>query len=86
MARMSCYIEHMARGQSGRLVVDVDPAFKRRLHAQLAAEGRTMKEWFLEQAVRYLDHAIQQTFPWATAASPSDRQSVGGEAKPGSDT
>ena len=85
MAPMSCYIEHMARGQSGRLVVDVGPAFKRRLHAQLAAEGRTMKEWFLEQAERYLDHAIQQTFPWGASSSPSDRQPAGDEVKPRSD-
>lgn len=66
---MSCYIEHMARGQSGRLVLEIDPAFKRRLHAQLAAEGRTMKEWFLEQAARYLEHSVQQAFPWAAPAT-----------------
>jgi len=80
---MSCYIEHMARGQSGRLVLEVDPVFKRRLHAQLAAEGRTMKDWFLEQAARYLDRGVQQTLPWATAASASAQQQAGDDVKRG---
>lgn len=44
----------MARGQSGRLVLEVDPELKRRLHARVAAEGRSLKDWFLEQAERYL--------------------------------
>lgn len=86
MAPMSCYIEHMARGQSGRLVLEVDPVFKRRLHAQLAAEGRTMKEWFLEQAARYLDRAVQQTLPWATAASTSERERAREDVKRGVDS
>jgi hypothetical protein len=44
----------MARGQSGRLVLEVDPELKRRLHARVASEGRSLKDWFLEQAERYL--------------------------------
>lgn len=65
MARMSCYIRHMARGQSGRLVLEVDPALKRQLHARVAAEGRTLKDWFLEQADRYLHAPVQQVLPLA---------------------
>jgi hypothetical protein len=44
----------MARSASGRLVLEVEPELKRRLHSRLAAEGRTMKEWFLEAAEHYL--------------------------------
>lgn len=50
----------MARGQSGRLVLEIDPAFKRQLHARLASEGRTLKNWFLEQADRYVHQPVQQ--------------------------
>lgn len=42
------------RGPTGRIVLEVEPAFKRKLHARLAAEGRTLKSWFVEQAERYL--------------------------------
>jgi hypothetical protein len=44
----------MARSASGRLVLEVEPELKRRLHSRLAAEGRTLKEWFLENAENYL--------------------------------
>jgi hypothetical protein len=37
----------MARGPSGRVVVEVDPHLKRELHAALAADGITLKDWFL---------------------------------------
>jgi len=81
MVPMLCYIEHMARGQSGRLVLEIDPTFKRRLHAQLAAEGRTLKDWFLEQAERYLDHAVQQAFPWGNSAPSAGQQPAQGETQ-----
>ena len=44
----------MARGTSGRVVVEIAPEIKRELHARLAREGRTLKEWFLGQANSYL--------------------------------
>src|SRR5437667_12512224 len=34
---MSCHIRHMARGPSGRVVIEVDPFLKRDLHSALAA-------------------------------------------------
>ena len=45
----------MAKGQSGRLVIEVDPSFKRRLYATLAAEGLTLKAWFTEEAKRFVN-------------------------------
>ncbi len=40
--------------KSGRLVVDIDPALKRDLHAALAADGSSLKEWVVRNAQQYL--------------------------------
>ena len=50
----------MARGPSGRLVLEVDPDLKRQLHAQVALEGKTFKDWFLEVADAYLASAEEE--------------------------
>ena len=44
----------MAKGQSGRIVVEVDPALKRELYGALAIDDSTLKEWFIDQANKYL--------------------------------
>ena len=44
----------MSRGPSGRIVVEVDPALKKRLHAALALDGTTLKDWLRQQAEAYL--------------------------------
>ena len=44
----------MPRGTSGRIVVLIEPELKRRLHAGLALEGRTLKQWFVERAKDYV--------------------------------
>lgn len=62
MSLMLCYMQHMARGQSGRIVLEVDPNLKRAVHARLASEGRTMKDWFLERAEAYVNPQ-QQVLP-----------------------
>ena len=49
----------MARGESGRIVIEVDPVLKRRLYASLAAEGSTLKDWFIENVERYVDESAQ---------------------------
>lgn len=53
----------MARGPSGRLVIEIDPDLKRELHAVLATEGLTMKEWFLAEARRFLDSHREPDLP-----------------------
>jgi hypothetical protein len=53
----------MARGLSGRLVIEVDPNFKRNLHAALAADGITLKDWFLRRSRDYLMERQQPTLP-----------------------
>jgi DNA (cytosine-5)-methyltransferase 1 len=37
-------------GESGRIVVDVDPELKRQLYSALALSGSTLKEWFMKSA------------------------------------
>ena len=44
----------MSRGPSGRIVVEIDPALKKRLHAALTLDGTTLKDWFRRQADAYL--------------------------------
>ena len=44
----------MSRGPSGRIVVEFDPALKKRLHAALTLDGTTLKDWFRQQAEAYL--------------------------------
>lgn len=62
----------MARGSSGRLVFEVDPAMKRRLHARLAEEGRTGKDWLVEQIERYLSQPVQEHLPFGRATGGDD--------------
>jgi hypothetical protein len=42
------------RGKSGRVVLEIDPAIKRRLYSRLAAEGQTLKDWFISRVEQYL--------------------------------
>ena len=51
----------MPVGKSNRIVVDLDLEKKRKLYAQLAGDGRTMKDWFEEQVDRYLEGRSAQT-------------------------
>lgn len=45
----------MSRGNSGRVVFEIDPQLKSELHAAVALEGRSLKDWFLERARAYVD-------------------------------
>lgn len=40
----------MARGKSGRIVLEIDPEMKRELYLTLEKNQQTMKEWFLKEA------------------------------------
>ena len=44
----------MARGKSGRIVVEVNPNLKGDLYAALEKDGLTFKDWLLTQTGRYL--------------------------------
>lgn len=40
----------MARGSSGRVVVEAGPQLKKRLYTVLSAQGLTLKDWFIQAA------------------------------------
>lgn len=40
----------MARGKSGRVVLEIDPELKRKIYATLESKQETMKEWFVKEA------------------------------------
>ncbi len=62
------------RGKSGRIVLEVDPAFKHRLHARLASDGLTLKDWFVERAEAYLedDESVQLALPMSRRRSQAE--------------
>lgn len=62
----------MARGPSGRLVIEVDPNLKRDLHAALAADGVTLKDWFLQRVANYIVEHRQPSLPGIASFRPAD--------------
>jgi hypothetical protein len=44
----------MARGNSGRIVLEIDPSLKGDLYSALARDGLTLKDWFLLHTAQYL--------------------------------
>ncbi|GAN72210.1 MULTISPECIES: hypothetical protein [Acetobacter] len=44
----------MAKGESGRVVVELDPFQKRQLYSVLAIENKTLKDWMIERIQQYL--------------------------------
>lgn len=57
----------MARGESGRIVVEVEPDLKAALYVALAKEGLTLKAWFIREAEGFVG-SLQQ--PGLFAAEP----------------
>ena len=49
----------MSIGNSGRIVIEVDPEIKKQLYSMLARDGMTLKDWFLQEAKSYMDTATQ---------------------------
>lgn len=45
----------MSIGSSGRIVIEIDPSFKRELYSALAKDAKNLKEWFLETASVYVE-------------------------------
>ncbi len=63
---------YMARGESGRIVLEIDPSEKKALYAAITKDGMTLKDWFLRNATYYLREQGQgQLFvPSVLAESP----------------
>jgi hypothetical protein len=58
----------MSRGNSGRIVVEIDPYVKDQLYVALAKSKLTLKDWFLSQCNSYLSEATQPSLFPTTAA------------------
>ena len=52
-------LHDMARGDSGRIVLEIDPMQKDELYTAIARDGLTLKDWFLRQADQYLRNKDQ---------------------------
>ncbi|SHG51949.1 hypothetical protein SAMN05443144_1328 [Fodinibius roseus] len=53
----------MARGKSGRIVIEVDPELKKKLYQVLEKKDLTLKSWFVNQAELYIrNHDQLQIF------------------------
>jgi len=48
----------MPKGKSGRVVIEVEPALKRRLYSALAIENSTLKQWFIDSATQYVAESM----------------------------
>lgn len=46
-------------GNSGRVVIEIDPELKRELYSVLMREGLTLKDWFIQHAVGFVAEASQ---------------------------
>lgn len=53
MRCIACNITCMARGRSGRIVIEIDPSIKLELYAALARSNSTLKDWFLLSAEEF---------------------------------
>jgi hypothetical protein len=49
----------VARGKSGRIVVEVLPALKRELYLALEQENLTLREWFIRNATSFIESKRQ---------------------------
>ncbi len=49
----------MAKGSSGRIVIEVDPKLKHELYDALGKEDLTLKEWFLANTDDFLKDRSQ---------------------------
>ena len=60
-------------GDSGRIVVDVDPELKRRLYSSLSLSGGTLKDWFIKAAEEFCGESrkngLARHLPYGRSAS-----------------
>jgi hypothetical protein len=53
----------MPKGDSGRIVIEVNPDLKRRLYTALAGDSSTLKDWFVKAATNYIAEREQPSLP-----------------------
>jgi hypothetical protein len=65
----------MARGQSGRIVLEVEPELKNELYSAISKKGMTLKDWFVDTAEQYINNQVsekQLTFDFLSTSSQND--------------
>ena len=72
----------MARGPSGRCVIETDPALKRELHAALTADRLTLKAWFQKQAQAYLSERQNPSLPGLASTANGGIRRANGSRNP----
>lgn len=50
----------MARGQSGRIVLEVNPELKNELYSAISKKGITLKDWFVDTAEQYIKYQVSE--------------------------
>ena len=70
----------MARGKSGRVVLEIDPELKRQLYATLENKQQTMKEWFVKEAEGFIYGEMQPSL-FDTLNERSKKHNTTGEQK-----
>lgn len=45
----------MAKSDSGRIVLEIDPGLKKALYSVLAHEQQTLKHWFMNKANEHIE-------------------------------
>jgi hypothetical protein len=71
----------MARGTSGRIVLEVEPSQKEELYGALTRDGLTLKTWFLARAEEYLSNRNQLALFEARKVNETASSSFFGKAK-----
>ncbi|MCF6363478.1 MAG: hypothetical protein L3J88_09065 [Gammaproteobacteria bacterium] len=64
----------MAKGTSGRIVVEIDPGLKQELYDALGDEGMNLKQWFLENVGRFLEGRGHPTLPLFSSQELGERK------------
>ncbi len=54
----------MGIGNSGRVVIEIEPELKRELHTVLRLEGTNLKAWFLAHVEELLAEKGQKSLPF----------------------
>lgn len=57
------WVQGMSIGNSGRIVIEIEPELKKELHSVLKLEGTNLKSWFLENVEQLLSEKGQQSLP-----------------------
>ena len=67
-------IEYMAKGTSGRIVVEIDPELKQELYDALGDEGMNLKQWFLNNVGLFLEGRGDSTLPLFSSQELGERK------------